>query len=167
MDDVTTTPDQRRQQGNWLMRHPYGTLGIVTVVSWAIMFALTYVGVNRRNDIFVNLNRFYMAVLMVAVMPVLMMIFMSHMFRNLRANVAIALVAVAVFVFSFVAIRQQVFVGDRQFLRSMIPHHSIAVKTCKYAHLGDQEIKDLCKEIIESQEREITQMKQIIERLDQ
>ena len=60
----------------------YKTLTKTVGVHFFIMLALTYVGVFRFNDIFLNLNRFYMAVLMVAPMIVLMMLFMSHMYKN-------------------------------------------------------------------------------------
>lgn len=150
----------------WLARHPYATLGMALASSFIVMFALTYVGVYRFADVYPNLNRFYMAVIMVAPMAVIMIGFMHHMFRNRWANLGIVVVAAVVAVGAFGAIQRQWLVGDRPFLRSMIPHHSIAVKTCKYADLEDVEIVRLCQQIISSQEEEIVQMKEILDRLD-
>lgn len=65
---------------------------------------------------------------------------------------------------SFVLIRTQTTVGDRQFLRSMIPHHSGAILMCREAPIRDAEIKALCGGIIRSQQREIDQMKTILAR---
>lgn len=145
---------------------PYKILGTVVGVHFVIMFALTYLGVYRFGDIFVNLNRFYMAVAMVAPMVILMLLFMAHMFKVKKLNFALYGIALLLFVGAVAGIRTQAFVGDSQFLKSMIPHHSIAVKTCTYANLKDEEIKELCKQIIKSQEEEITQMKGIMNRLE-
>jgi len=54
--------------------------------------------------------------------------------------------------------------GDKGFLDSMIPHHSRALLVCEESRLVDPEIISLCQQIIESQTKEINQMKQILER---
>ena len=64
----------------------------------------------------------------------------------------------------FVFIRQQMAVGDSQFLRSMIPHHSRAILMCTEASLQDPAIKQLCQAIISSQQREIDQMNAMLRR---
>jgi len=56
-------------------------------------------------------------------------------------------------------------VGNQQFLDSMIPHHSRAILLCEQSNITDPEIKDLCGEIVESQQQEIDQMKDILQRL--
>lgn len=99
------------------MDHPYRTLGIAVVLHLVIMFVLTFSGVNALDDVFVNLNRFYMAVLMVAPMVIVMLALMHHMYGNERLNIALYAVAALVFVGTFAEIGSQTFVGDRQFLR--------------------------------------------------
>jgi uncharacterized protein (DUF305 family) len=47
----------------------------------------------------------------------------------------------------------------------MIPHHSRAILLCEQSNITDLEIKDLCGEIVESQQQEIDQMKDILQRL--
>lgn len=145
---------------------PYKMLGLTVGVHFFIMFALTYVGVFRLNDIFINFNRFYMAMAMVAPMVILMLLFMSHMFMDKKVNAILYAISALIFIGAILGIRNQFLVGDTQFLKSMIPHHSIAVKTCAYANIQDAEIKELCEQIIESQEEEITQMKGILDRID-
>lgn len=145
---------------------PYATLAIAIGVNFFVMWALTYVGVAAFDHIFLNVNRFYMAVVMVAPMTVVMLVAMRHMFSNVRLNVGIAAVSIIVFVGAFAAIRTQVFVGDAQLSRSMIPHHSIAIKTCEQANLSDSETIDLCATIVETQREEIAQMQAILDRLD-
>jgi uncharacterized protein (DUF305 family) len=49
--------------------------------------------------------------------------------------------------------------GDRQFLRAMIPHHSAAIQMCEESA---PRVKKLCGEIVESQKREIQEMKTLL-----
>jgi uncharacterized protein (DUF305 family) len=60
--------------------------------------------------------------------------------------------------------RTQAFVGNEQFLRAMLPHHSGATLMCQNASITDPEIKTLCEGIIKSQADEITQMEEILKR---
>lgn len=55
--------------------------------------------------------------------------------------------------------RQQTAVSDKQFLRSMIPHHGSAILMCQEASIQDSEIKELCRNIVSNQQSEIDQMK--------
>lgn len=48
----------------------------------------------------------------------------------------------------------------------MIPHHAGAILMCEEAALTDAEIKQICGEIIKSQEEESQQMKDILNRLE-
>jgi uncharacterized protein (DUF305 family) len=145
---------------------PYLTFAIALSVHFLIMWALTYVGVASLDHVHLNWNRFYMAVVMVAPMAIVMLLAMRHMFPNGRANAGILLAAVVLFVAAFAAIRAQALVGDVQLSRSMIPHHSIAIKNCEQATLRDPETIELCQEIIRAQREEIAQMERILERLD-
>ena len=97
-------------------------------------------------------------------MAILMIMMMGAMYRNKKLNIAIGLGFVAVFVASFGAMREQAAVGDEQFLRSMIPHHSGAILMCREAVLRDPEVRGLCEQIVQSQRVEIAQMKQILAR---
>jgi len=51
------------------------------------MRALTYVEVEQTCRIFLNVSRFYMAVVMVAPMAVVMLTAMRNMFPNKRLNI--------------------------------------------------------------------------------
>ena len=144
----------------------YLTLAAAITVHFFIMWALTYSGVYAWDHIFVNLNRFYMAVVMVAPMVVVMLVAMRHMFENKRLNIALHAVSAVVFVLAFAAIQNQWVVGDKQLSRSMIPHHSVAIKTCEKAQLDDPETVELCEKIVKAQREEIAQMRDILERLD-
>ncbi len=86
------------------------------------------------------------------------------MYRNRRANAFIVGGSAAGLALFFFLIRAQTAVGDAQFLKSMIPHHAGAILMCDRAPIQDQEIKALCKKIIEGQQAEIDQMKAILAR---
>ena len=63
-------------------------------------------------------------------------------------------------------IRQQGFVGDKEFAKSMIPHHAAAILMAKEAKLTDPELQKLQQDIITAQEKEIKQMKDKLAELD-
>ena len=57
-------------------------------------------------------------------------------------------------------------VGDVLWMKAMIPQHSIAILTSERADIEDPEVKKLAEEIIKAQRREIAEMKEMIERLE-
>ncbi len=105
-----------------------------------------------------------MALIMVAAMGVIMLISMWGMFRNKRLNVFL----LGAFAIGFLAVltlgRSEAFVGDEQFLKSMIPHHSRAILVCQESTLTDPEVIALCEQIVKSQTEEIQQMQEILKR---
>jgi uncharacterized protein (DUF305 family) len=105
-----------------------------------------------------------MALMMWAPMGSLMLLTMAPMYPNRKLNLMLHAAFGLVFILSTVGIRQQALVGDNQFLRSMIPHHSGAVLMCRESAIRDPEIKRLCQGIIASQTAEIAQMKAILAR---
>ncbi|SDD19831.1 DUF305 domain-containing protein [Williamwhitmania taraxaci] len=78
----------------------------------------------------------------------------------------IAVISISVFVLSLILLRTQTPIGDKQYMKAMIPHHSSAILTSKHADIKDPEVKELSEKIIESQEEEIAQMKAILDRMD-
>jgi uncharacterized protein (DUF305 family) len=86
------------------------------------------------------------------------------MFPARRANLVLGVIAAVVFVASFAAMRTQAAIGDSEFLRSMIPHHSGAILMCEQAKITDPEIVALCGNIVRSQTQEIAQMEAILKR---
>ena len=147
------------------MANGYLSLAVQTLISGAIMYLVMFVMIDGLDSFYNNLNMLYMTVMMVAPMVVLMIVAMRHMFPSRAANGLIMGAAAIAFVGAFALIRTQTTIGDRALLRSMIPHHSGAVLMCREADLQDPEIKQLCSQIIESQKREIDQMKGMLERL--
>lgn len=147
-----------------MMKNPYVSLALQTVVGGIIMYLVMFVMIDGLGSFYNNLNMFYMTLMMVAPMVVLMVLAMKHMFPSRTINAALLAVSAVAFLGSFALIRTQTTIGDDQFLRSMIPHHSGAILMCREAKLSDPEILALCERIKQSQAEEIDQMKAILAR---
>ena len=145
----------------------YRRLGIELAIDFVIMYLVMYTMIATVDHFYVNINNAYMTLMMVAPMAVVMLLAMRSMFPSRRINWVIGGAAAAIFVGSFIGMRTQAAIGDSEFLRSMIPHHSGAILMCREAQLTDPEIVALCGQIVESQQREIDQMKAILDRIGQ
>ena len=137
----------------------YRYLLIMTVLSFISMYILMYAMVNTIGNVYNNFNQFYMAGLMTAPMVLIELFVMRSMYQNKRRNALIVAASVIVGLVFFLLIRQQTAISDKQFLRSMIPHHAGTILMCEHASIPDTEIKALCETIISSQQAEIDQMK--------
>jgi uncharacterized protein (DUF305 family) len=137
----------------------YRNLILMAVFSFIAMYILMYAMVNSIENVFNNVNEFFMAGLMAAPMVPIEIMLMKSMYPDQRRNMLAIAISVIVGLAFFFLIRQQGAVTDKQFLRSMIPHHAGAILMCEQAKIQDPEIKDLCKSIISSQQQEIDQMK--------
>lgn len=147
-----------------MMRSHYTMFGLNMMLSLVIMYFVMFTMIYSLSEFYNNLNMFYMALMMAAPMGVLMLLMMRSMFQNARLNTVLYAAFAILFVLGYFGVRSQVLVGDHQFLRSMIPHHSGAILMCEQAKLHDPEIRTLCQNIIQSQKSEIDQMKTILQR---
>lgn len=138
----------------------------MTILHFAFMYGMNFLMVDAASSIFMNVNALYMTLWMVAPSVVIMILLMKEMYPNKKLNAALSGVSILIFVLSFIFIRQQTFVGDKQFVRSMIPHHSGAILMCQEGKLEDAELKSLCADIIKAQHDEIEKMKTILKRLE-
>ena len=135
-------------------------------LSFLVMYFVMYLNISSFNHFYFNINRAYMAALMVAPMGLIMLAFMAGMYKNKKSNTAIVIGSSLLFVGALVMERSQSFVQDEEFMRSMIPHHSSAILVSENADLSDPEVKELAEQIIQSQKEEIAQMKEILERME-
>ncbi|WP_229793754.1 DUF305 domain-containing protein [Salinimicrobium marinum] len=143
----------------------YSRFLLMLGASFIVMYVVMYLNVASFDHAYLNLNRFYMTVLMVAPMALIMFGFMSKMYKNTAKNAAIVIVSVLAFIGAFVLERNQTMIEDKGFMHSMIPHHSSAILVSEEADLSDPEVQKLAEEIIKSQKEEIAQMKKILERM--
>lgn len=146
------------------MTHPYRNLAAQAAAGGLVMYLVMFAMIDKLSAFFNNLNMVYMALMMAAPMVAIMILAMPSMYPSKRLNLLIAGASLAVTLLAFGAIRFQAGIGDRQFLRSMIPHHSGAILMCREAQLRDAEIRNLCQGIIAGQRAEIEQMEAILAR---
>lgn len=149
-----------------MQKQHYGHLAIMTGLSFIAMFILMYAMVDRFANVYPNVNQAYMAGLMAAPMVIIELLVMRGMYSNTRMNLIIGSAALAALALFFLGIRDQTAVGDVQFVKSMIPHHSGAILMCERSDIADAELKKLCGDIVQGQQQEIDQMKQILARLN-
>lgn len=133
-----------------------------TVIGWGAMYLNTY----ELDHVFFSWTRVFMAMIMGGIMTAVMMAFMWKMYPDRRANRAVLGVAAVLFVAGLALVRSQATVGDVAYMRAMIPHHSIAILTSSRAQIEDPRVRKLADGIIETQKREIAEMKQLIADLD-
>lgn len=111
----------------------FGMIATSGVAMFVLMYLNTYEGAHVQW----GETRFYMTFVMVAVM--------------------------AVFAGALWLVRTQRTVQDSSWMRAMIPHHSIAILTSERAEIDDIRVRELAVEIIEAQQREIDEMKWLID----
>lgn len=140
----------------------YMHLGIMTVLSFISMYVLMYAMVDRISNVYPSLNQLYMAGLMAAPMVLIEMLVMRGMYQNKTFNLIIMGVAAIALVGFFLLIRQQAAITDREFLKSMIPHHAGAILMCEQAPIANPQLKELCSGIISGQQMEIDMMKRML-----
>lgn len=145
----------------------YIKFGLMMLTSFVLMYAVMFLNIFQIDHLYFSTTRTYMTLLMVAPMAISMLFFMWKMYGNKKINFAIIGTAVLVFGLSLYGLRRQQLIKDISWMKAMIPHHSSAILTSTYANLKDPEVKKLAEEIIKAQEREIAEMKAMIERLEQ
>lgn len=146
-------------------KNAYRGLGLHLIIHFVIMYLVMFTMIARLEHFYFNLNTLYMTLMMVTPMAAVMLLLMNSMYENKRANLAIIVGSLVLFGASFIAMRTQAAIGDKELIRGMIPHHSGAILMCEQASLRDPEVVALCNGIVEAQEREVSQMQAILDRL--
>jgi|SRR5579862_4215703 len=138
----------------------YINLFLMTTLSFISMYMLMYIMVNIFANVYPNLNQLYMAGVMAIPMLLIELFLMRSMYNNKKVNTFIVISSLVIFILLIIFIRRQTSITDKEFLKSMIPHHAAAILMCEKAQLENPEIKELCKNIISAQQSEIDLMKE-------
>ncbi len=141
---------------------PYIWLMISLAVSFVVMYFIMYAMADSWINVYLNLSNVYMTGLMAGSMLPIMLATMPGMFKNRKMNIALWIASVAVLGLFWVLLRYEAGVGDRQFMRAMIPHHAAAIQMCKESAITEARVIKLCGEIVASQEREIAELKALL-----
>lgn len=145
----------------------YTKFALMLLASFIAMYITMYFNTYEFNHVYFSLTRFYMSCMGIATMAIIMFVFMRNMYKNRKKNITIVLGSIVLFFGALFLVRsQKPIVKDVLWMKAMIPHHSIAILTSERADLNDPEVKQLAKEIIEAQKKEIEEMKKMIKRLE-
>ncbi|WP_209403684.1 DUF305 domain-containing protein [Pseudozobellia sp. WGM2] len=145
----------------------YGRFFLMLGLSFVAMYITMYLNTYEIDHVYFSLTRFYMSCLGIAAMAVIMLSLMLKMYRNKKKNLGIYVGSLVLFVGALALVRaQRPIIGDVLWMKAMIPHHSIAILTSERADIKDPEVKKLAEDIIKAQRKEIEEMKQMIERLE-
>ena len=140
----------------------YQSIMFVIMVFVGILFNAMNMLVFRFNDLYLSLTLFYGGLIMASNMIWAHEII--HFIYHGKMNKIIFSIGIILTILTTFIIRSQIFVDDNQWLRRMISHHSTALTTSHKIKNKTQnpKLKQLAEDIIDTQEKEISQMKQLL-----
>ena len=153
--------DNKQKQMN-----PYVKFTIMILTSTVVMFIMMYFNTYQWDHIYFSETRAYMALYMGAVMAIIMLAFMTNMYKKTKVNLMVYGISVVLFAFGLWSVRSQQTVDQVDWMQAMIPHHSIAILTSSRADIEDPRVRQLADDIIEAQKREIGEMQALIDELE-
>jgi cadmium resistance protein CadD (predicted permease) len=160
---ATASEKQDADHHRQMERRQYLRFAAMIATSTVVMFVLTYTNSYAWDHVRWSEERVYMALLMGGAMGVVMLGFMWGMHKNRTINVGIMAGSVVLMAVALFLSRSQRFVDDREYMKGMIPHHSIAILTSEHADIDDLRVCELANEIIRSQRQEIAEMSWLID----
>lgn len=136
---------------------------IMVIGSFLIQyFLMSILMTNNAKNIKNSLGKFYISSIMGLSMGILEVAMNDFSMMKISTKYYIPLfILLAIFI---VAYRVQFYILDKEYLREMIEHHSMAILTSKEIlnKTHDYEIAKIAKEIIQKQQDEINTMSQIL-----
>ncbi len=160
------TVDRQPPQGKQMMHSSYKRFAAMIATSTFIMFFLMYQLVYEADHLMFSMNRFISTLVMGSVMTVVMLSFMWSMYEGNSIKIGVIAGAALLGVVLLLVNRAQTMIDDTSFMKSMIPHHSIAINNARKGDIRDPRVRALADEIIASQVREIREMKLLIADLE-
>ncbi|MHB0859028.1 MAG: DUF305 domain-containing protein [Anaerolineae bacterium] len=151
------------QKQKQMMGMSWGRFAAMIATSTFIMFFLMYQLIYTLDHATFSVNRLVASLVMGCVMTIVMLGYMWSMYKGMGTKIAVLVVAGLAGIILLAVNRSQAVVDDTSFMRSMIPHHSIAINNARKASISDPRVRELADEIIESQVREIAVMKLLLE----
>jgi hypothetical protein len=158
--------DSKSQSTHSMMKMGWGRFFAMIVTSTIVMFPLMYQLVYSADHASFSLTRLVSSVVMGCVMAVLMLAFMWKMYAGPKTKLAILVGSIVLGVIVLAINRQQTLIGDVAFMKSMIPHHSIAINNARKADIRDPRVRKLADDIIRAQVKEIAVMKLLVDDIE-
>ena len=116
----------------------------------------------RTSDLYISNTLIYSALLMASNMCILEILMFYNHTRKFEPIIFTFFVVLSVMM--VMLLREQLFIDNKQWLKRMISHHSTALTTSHKIkdRTGNDKIKKLAGDIIDTQEKEIDLMKNLI-----
>ena len=117
----------------------------------------------RLDHLYISKTLIYSALLMASNMSILEILMHYAHSGDMKVQLMIMFIIVSILIIIF--LRKQYLIGDNDWLKRMISHHSTALLTSHQIKkkTKDNKVKKLANDIIETQEREIKLMKQLLQ----
>ncbi|GAA1145420.1 DUF305 domain-containing protein [Nesterenkonia lutea] len=141
----------------------YLRFGAMILTGMVVMYGLMFVSTWEWSHVRLSESRMIMALTMGGAMGLVMFAWMMNMYKNTKANIAVVVISVLLLGTGVVLDRSQVTVQDTAYMKSMIPHHSMAITRSERANFDDVRVCELAVAISEAQRREIAEMDWLIE----
>ncbi len=155
--------DQQKQMSGM----GWSRFAAMIATSTFIMFFLMYQLVYSLDHATFSVTRLIASLVMACVMTVVMLSFMWSMYRGVGIKIAVLGLATLLGLILLSVNREQALIGDVNFMKAMIPHHSIAINNARKASISDPRVRELADQIIEAQVREIALMELLIDDIAQ
>jgi hypothetical protein len=141
----------------------YLRFAAMILTGMVVMYWAMFVGSWEWSHIRFSLSRIFMALTMGGAMGLVMLAWMLSMYKSTKANIVVMAVSLLLLLGGAFLDRSQIIVDDIAFMRSMIPHHSLAITRAERATIHDVRVCELAVGISEAQRREIAEMDWLIE----
>ena len=136
------------------------------VASFIIQYTImSMIMTNSLENIFSSLGKIYMSTIMALLMGLVEVTMYDYSMSKISTNYYVVLGGFLLF---FVYIyKNQILIGDREYVKEMIEHHSMALLTSEkiLEKTNNLEVKKLAKNIVNSQTEEIELMKNLLNKI--
>ncbi len=142
----------------------------LTYSLWFMMFSsfiiqfifMSSIMTNSYQNITFSVGKFYMSVIMALLMGIIEVIMFDVHMKTISGIFYLSLIFLLVmFVYLY---RNQVYIDDKEYLKEMIEHHSMALLTSEeiLQNTYSERVKKLAENIISTQEKEIEYMRKLV-----
>ncbi len=143
----------------------YQSVWFMMIASFMLQyFFMGYIMTEKWTDVRFSLGKFYMSCIMALTMGLLELIMMEfHGFKGLAAGYIGFAISIPLFIYLY---RNQMYIGERDYLNEMIEHHSMAVLTSEQLlqkTVLNEKTKQLAESISSLQQKEIEYMKKLLD----
>jgi hypothetical protein len=139
------------------------SLWFMMICSFLIqMLVMSSIMTNSYVNITFSMGKFYMSVIMAVLMGLLEVLMYDIHMRVINLYYYLILFFIlSIFIYLY---RNQLYIEDKDYLKEMIEHHSMAILTSDeiLQKTNSERVKKLAETILKIQEKEIEYMKQLI-----